>query len=155
MDLMLWWFGRPKRIGCQWGRFVVDADNKADDNVAVTLGYEGMLAEVVVSYSCRSDLWREDKHFYFEDASLHVCMEQDNPMMLGRNKAPLAPLDIDCMAEWWTGTESLAVNHFLDCLTGKAAPEFGPEAAREALEIILLAYEAAAQGVTLTVPPKG
>jgi len=40
----------------------------------------------------------------------------------------------------------------LQCLQGAAEPEFGPEAARETLEVILLAYRAAEEARTLPVP---
>ena len=149
IDLVLWWFGRPRAVSCQWGRFVVEADNKADDNIAVTLKYDAMLADVVVSYSCKTDPWRETKQVYFPDASIHITMAPEDPILLGKDRAPLVPLDIEPMPSWWDGSVVAGVNHFLDCFVGKAEPDYGPEAAREALEVILLAYRAAEEGRTL------
>lgn len=153
VDLMLWWFGKPKRVSCQWGRFVAEPGNKADDNVAVTLGYDHMLADLVVSYSCKSDDWRETKQVYFPEASVHVTMAPDAPIYLGKNHEPLAPIPTDPMPNWWDGSVAAGINHFLDCFLGKAQPAYGPEAARDALEIILLAYRAAKEERTLAMCP--
>jgi UDP-N-acetylglucosamine 3-dehydrogenase len=151
MDLMLWWFGRPRTVACQWGRFVVEAGNKADDNVAVTLGWDGMLANIAVSYACASDPWREDKQVYFRDASVHVTMDPDAPIKLGKDRRPLRPVPTAPMASWWEDSVIAGVNHFLDCFLGKTSPAYGPEASRGALELILLAYRAAREQRTLTL----
>jgi predicted dehydrogenase len=155
VDLMLWWFGAPRRVSCQWGRLQVGARNKADDNVVVTLGYDHMLADIVVSYTVRTDLWREDKAVYFPEASLHLKMESETPLCIGRERQPPAPVSgVEAMPNWWPGTERASVNHFLDCLQGKAEPEFGPEAGREALALILTAYQAARENRTLCFDPR-
>jgi predicted dehydrogenase len=151
IDLMLWWFGRPRTLSCQWGRFVVEPDNKADDNVVVTMGYDGMLANVVVSYACSSDAWRENKQIYFRDASVHITMEPDAPIGLGKGRAPLRPVETAPMASWWDGSVTAAIDHSLDCFLGKALPAYGPEASRDALEVILLAYRAAREQRTLAL----
>ncbi len=154
VDLMLWWFGRPRTVSCQWGRFVVEAPGKADDNVVVTLGYDGMLANIVVSYACASDPWREDKQVYFRDASAHVTMDCDAPLRLCRGKEAMRPVETEAMASWWEGSVAAGVNHFLDCLQGKDRPAYGPEASRDTLEVILLAYRAAGEGRTLPLPAR-
>jgi len=151
VDLMLDWFGRPEAVSCQWGRFVVEPENKADDNVVVTLKYDAMLANVVVSYSCQTDPWRETKQIYFPQASVHITMAPDDPLLLGRDRQPLTPIPTDPMPSWWDGSVVAGLNHFFDCFLGKARPDYGPEAAREALEIILLAYKSAREGRTLEV----
>lgn len=153
IDLMLWWFGKPKAVSCHWGRFVVEADNKADDNVAVTLHYDGMFAQIVVSYSALSDAWREDKQVYFKDASFHFTMDPATPMHIGRDKKRLVPAPVTPMHPWWEKSVAAGVSHFLDCLLDKATPRYGPEAARETLALILRAYEAVRQGKTLPVEP--
>jgi predicted dehydrogenase len=150
MDLMLWWFGRPRTVACQWGRLVVEAANKADDNVVVTLGWDGMLANIAVSYTCASDPWREDKQVYFRDASVHITMEPDAPIKIGKDRLPLRPIATPPMASWWPDSVTAGVNHFLDCFLGKASPDYGPEASREALDLILLAYRSAREGRMLT-----
>lgn len=152
LDLLLWWFGRPKRISCQWGRFLVVPDNKADDNVAVTLGYNHMLAEVAVSYTVRSDPWRESKWLYFRDASLQLHFDPKAPILLARNGDAPTPVPLDVPENWWDTSVQAGIGHWLDCFLGKAQPAFGPEAARETLEIVLLAYESARLGRTLDVP---
>ena len=152
IDLALWWFGRPKTVSCQWGRFLVEPKHKADDNVCVTLGYDTMLVEIVVCYSARSDPWTEDRHLYFRNDSLHVKMEAEHPLTHGANKQPPEPVALDPLPNWWAGSISGALYHFIDCLQGKAEPEYGPEAARDTLEMILLAYRAAEDGRTLEVP---
>ena len=159
IDLVLWWFGKPKTISCQWGRYRVEPDNKGDDNVAVIFGYDGMMANITVSYSCTTDPWREWKQTYFRDASVHVTMEDGTPIYLGTDRAALAPIPVDALPNfsdgsapnWWDGTVAAGLNHFLDCLMGKAEPEYGPEAARDTLETILLAYRAAEEKRTIVV----
>jgi len=152
VDLVLWWFGKPRKVSCQWGRFMVEPENKADDNVAVTFGYDTLLVDIVVSYSAVPDPWREDKRIYFSDASLHILPGDPEPLLERRNKAPLQPLPVEPMPQYWAGSESAALNHFLDCVMGKAEPEYGPEAACNALEMILLAYRAAKEQRTVAIP---
>jgi predicted dehydrogenase len=147
-DLMLWWFGRPRTVSCAWGRYVVEGEHKADDNVSVTLGYEDMLAQYVVSYSVASDPWREDKWFYFNDCSLRVAADLDEPLRIGRDRQPPEPVEVPPMTgwpNWFAGSVGACLDHFLDVLAGKRKPDFGPEAARDALAIVLLAYESAAK----------
>jgi len=152
IDLMLWWFGRPQTVSCQWGRFLVEPETKADDNVCVTLGYPGMLAEVVVCYSALSDPWTEDKHIYFRDDSLHVKIDIEQPLSHGRSKEAPEVIELEpVLPNWWTHSVSRSLNHFIDCLQGRAEPAYGPEAARETLEIILMAYRAAEERKTLLV----
>lgn len=151
MDLVLWWFGKPRTVSCQWGRFVVGPEDKADDNVAVTLGYKSMLADVVVSYSCKTDPWRETKQIYFPEASIHITMAPENPILIGKDRQPPVPIPAEPMPSWWDGSVVASVNHFLDCFAGKAQPVYGPEAARDALEVILLAYRAAEEERTLAL----
>jgi predicted dehydrogenase len=129
---------------------VVEPSAKGDDNVVVTLGYDDMLANIAVSYSCASDPWREDKQVYFRDASVHITMESEAPMRLGRDRRPPHHIPTAPMASWWEDSVAAGVNHFLDCFLGKANPAYGPEASREALEFILLAYRAARERRTLS-----
>lgn len=151
IDLVLWWFGKPTTVSCQWGRFIVKPENKGDDNVAVTLGYDGMLVQLCVSYSCRTDPWRETKQIYFPEASVHITMEPDTPIYIGRNREPLAPIAVPEMTSWWDGSVTAGIHHWLDCFLGKAAPAYGPEAARDTLEVILLAYRSAKEQRTIAL----
>lgn len=151
IDLVLWWFGRPRTVSCHWGRFIVTAENKADDNVAVTLGYDDLIVQLCVSYSCKTDPWRETKQVYFPDASIHITMDPDTPILIGKDRRPLEPVPTDEMKSWWDGSVAAGINHWLDCFAGKAQPRFGPEAARDALELILLAYRAAAEQRTIAL----
>jgi len=150
VDLVLWWFGRPRTVSCHWGRFIVEAD-KADDNVAITFGYDTMLVQLCVSYSCRTDPWRETKQIYFPDASIHITMAPDDPILIGKDRQPPVPVPTAPMLSWWDGSVTAGIHHWLDCFSGKAKPEYGPEAARETLEVILTAYRAAEQQTTLTL----
>ncbi len=154
IDLMLWWFGRPERVSCQWGRFITEAENKADDNVVVTLGYAHMIAEVAVSYSVVSDPWRETKWVYLRDASLHVDAHPGTPLVAVKGGHAPEAVECDAPEEWWPASVGAGLSHWLDCLLGQAQPDFGPEAARETLEIINLAYQAAKEGRTLLVPSR-
>ena len=54
---------------------------------------------------------------------------------------------------WWPASVSACVSHFLDCILGRTEPEYGPEAAREVLELITYAYTASREGRTVQVPP--
>ncbi|MDQ1256946.1 MAG: hypothetical protein QG656_1546 [Candidatus Hydrogenedentes bacterium] len=152
--LILWWFGRPKTVSCQWGRFMVEHDCKADDNAIVTLGYDGMLINIAITYTALSDPWTERKQFYFPGHSVHITMDPAQPIFHGAGKQSLEPIPMPPMPAGWAGNVAASVSHFLDCIQGKAEPEFGPEAARETLEMILLAYKAAEEGRTLAVPQK-
>jgi len=150
--LVLWWFGRPKTVTCNWGRFMVEPDNKADDNCVVTLGYEGMLVNIAVTYTALSDPWTEQKHFYFPGHSVHITMDPEHPLWHGADKKPWDPILVPPRPANWGGNVAASVRHFVQCLQGAAEPEFGPEAARETLEVILLAYRAAEEARTLPVP---
>lgn len=151
VDLLLWWFGRPKTVSCHWGRFIVTAANKADDNVVATFGYDSMLVQFCVSYSCQTDPWRESKQIYFPEASIHITMEPDTPIYVGRDRQPLEPVPVAPMRNWWDGSVGAGLDHWFDCFLGKAQPAFGPEAARETLEVILLAYQSAREGRTINL----
>ena len=151
IDLILWWFGKPRTVNCDWGRFIVKPEHKADDNVAVTLRYDAMIVQLCVSYSCRTDPWRETKQIYFPGASVHITMAPEDPIWLGKDRHPLVPIPTEPMPSWWDGSVTAGVNHWLDCFAGKARPAYGPEAARDALELILLAYRAAKEQRTLAV----
>lgn len=153
VDLLLWWFGRPKRVGCHWGRYAVEAPNKADDNAAVTLEYEHMLAQIAVSYSTVSDPWRESKWIYLRDASLHLHFDPDKPILIGRDGQPPQAMASETLSSWWDGSVAAGIHHWLDCFQGKATPLFGPEAARDTLEVITLAYRAAAEERSITLDP--
>jgi len=148
VDLVLWWFGRPHNVSCQWGRFIVEAD-KADDNVAITFGYDTMLVQLCVSYSCTTDPWRETKQIYFPEASVHITMDDTTPILLGKDRQPLQPIPTTPMPSWWDGSVTASLNHWLDCFQGKAKPDYTPQAARETLEVILKAYQAAKEQTTL------
>lgn len=152
IDLLLWWFGRPKSVSCQWGRFLVQPENKGDDNVAVILGYDGMIADVAVSYTVQSEPWRESKWLYLEKASLQLHFDPKQPVLIAREGQAPEPLPCTGMASWWDGSVGAGIGHWLDCFLGKTTPAFGPEAARETLEIIEFAYQAAKTGKTLQIP---
>ncbi len=151
VDLVVWWFGRPKTVSCQWGRFVVQPENKADDNVAVTFGYDGMLVQLCVCYSCRTDAWRETKQVYFPDASIHITMDADVPILVGQDRQPLVPVEVESMRSWWDGSVTAGIHHWLDCFLGKVRPAYGPEAARDTLEVILAAYRSAREQRTIVL----
>lgn len=151
-DLSRWWFGRPKTISCQGGRLLVEPENKAEDNVIVTLGYDHMLVNLLVTYTACSDPWTEDKAIYFPNASYHVSFDPGNALrkVTGKGAGELVPVDAPEM--WWPESLAACVGHFLDCIQGKAEPLYGPEAARETLELIEYAYTAMKEGRTVTVP---
>ncbi len=151
IDLMLWWFGRPKTVSCQYGRFRVQHDCKGDDNICVVLGYEDMLANITVTYTARSDPWTEHKHVYFPGDSVHVTLDPVRPVLHGKDKQPPEPLDLDEPVAGLGGSVTLSVRHFLDCIQGKAQPAYGPEAARDALEVILAAYRSADEARTINL----
>lgn len=155
IDLLLWWFGRPKSVSCHWGRFVVEAENKADDNAIVTLEYDHMLAEVVVSYSVLSDPWRESKWIYCTEASVQMHFDPEQPLLVAKAGQPPQSLPVAAMPQWWNESVCAGVHHWLDCIQGKATPLFGPESARDVLEIIALAYHAAEEKKTVEVPQRG
>jgi len=151
-DLSRWWFGRPKTISCQGGRFVVEPENKAEDNVIVTLGYDHMMVNLLVSYTACSDPWTEDKAIYFRDASYHLSFDPDRALRKVTGKGAGEPIAVQAEEAWWSASVSACVSHFLDCILGKATPEYGPEAAREVLELLELAYTAMREGRTVEVP---
>lgn len=143
IDLMHYFFGIPKTVNCGFGRFVVEHENKGDDNVVVILEYDDMIANIVVTYSAISDNWSEKKDIYLTNASLHVISEAEKPLYKIENKGEPRYIDVPHDTNWWVYSVRRGIAHFIDCVINNREPLVKPEDARMALHTILRAYKAA------------
>ncbi|MGQ9632145.1 MAG: Gfo/Idh/MocA family protein [bacterium] len=151
VDLMHYFFGTPEAVTCSFGRYVVKHENKGDDNVALTMEYEDMMANIVVTYSAASDKWSERKDVYCTEASLHVVNEAERSLFKIESKGEPEYVGVEHDPNWWEYSVRRCVAHFVDCIAEGGEPAIKAEDARAALRTILIAYESARVGRRMKV----
>ncbi len=151
VDLMHYWFGAPTAVNATLKRLVVSADNKPDDNAAVTLEYgDEMIANLIVSYTMDNEPWSEKKFIYGTGGNISMISEAIVPMFYVRNNVP-EMVEVEHEADWWSWSIDRALRHFTDCILDGAEPYVTAEDARAALKTVLAAYESAREGRRVAV----
>jgi len=146
VDLMHYWFGEPTAVTATLKRLVAKPENKADDNAAVTLEYDnGLVANLVVSYTVENEPWSEKKFIYGTGGDVSIISEAAVPMFFMEDGSPMM-VDVDHNAEWWDWSIDRALRHFVDCIRQGAEPQVTAEDARAALKTVLAAYQSAREG---------
>lgn len=139
-------FGMPLAVTARAPRLVVEAENKADDTALLILEYaDHIVASVAMTYGAYGDLWREERHIYGTEGSLHIVDDESVPLSLvrgGREQRiavrPLGPP--------WPLSIQRSLDHFLDCYVNEREFRVTPAQARSALRTALAAYESAREG---------
>ena len=146
VDLMHYWFGKPTAVSATLKRLVASPENKADDNAAVTLEYDdGLVANLVVSYTVENEPWSEKKFIYGTGGDISMISEAAVPMFFVESHV-LQIVDVEHRADWWPWSHDRALRHFVDCIADNAEPIVTAEDARAALSTILAAYRSASEG---------
>jgi len=139
-------FGTPLAVTARAPRLVVEVENKADDTALLILEYaDHIVASVAMTYGAYGDLWREERHIYGTEGSLHIVDDESVPLSLvrgGREQRiavrPLGPP--------WPLSIQRSLDHFLDCYVNEREFRVTPAQARSALRTALAAYESAREG---------
>ncbi len=148
---MRYWFGMPTAVSATLKRLVVTSDNKGDDNAAVTFEYgDDLVASLIVSYTQDNEPWSEKKFIYGTGGNIAMISETVVPMFYVRNNAPEI-VEVEHRADWWAWSVDRALRHFVDCIARNAEPCVTAEDAREALRLILAAYDSTREGTRVEI----
>ncbi len=142
--MMLYFFGKPQAVTAVAKRLIVEPENKGDDNTVAILEFDNnVLGTIAVSYTVLSESWKETRHIYGTEGSIHIRDEVSEPLILVKDDNPF-PIDI----EFGSFEDSIkrALDHFIDCLSDGKEAEVRAEEARDALEVCLAIYEASRRG---------
>jgi len=126
---------------------IVEPDNKADDNSVAILEFDDRaLGTIAISYTILSESWKELRHIYGTEGSIHIRDDSPEPLILIKKNEPMA---IECGP--MEDSIRCALDHFLDCLVNDKEPEVTAEEARDALEVCLAIYESSRRGEKVTL----
>jgi len=140
--MMLYFFGKPRAVSAVAKRLVVQAENKADDNSVAILEFDDkVLGTIAISYTIFSEAWKEMRHIYGTEGSIHIRDDAREPLILVKENQPTV-----IETEMPGDSIKCAVDHFIDCLLKDKEPEVKAEEARDALEVCLAVYKASEKG---------
>jgi len=144
IDLALNWFGEPEYVTCDWGRFIVQPANKADDTVSLILSYPDKLVSVYLTYAAGGQPWSEQRFVWGEHGSISVRVESDSPIQVWVD-GKLIHQEVQHDAEnWWAYSVKLGLQNAFDCFQYHRAFPVTPKDARDILRVIRAAYCSAA-----------
>jgi len=145
--MMLYFLGKPKAVTAVAKRLIVEHENKADDNSVAILEFDDRaLGTIAISYTILSESWKEQRHIYGTEGSIHIRDDSPEPLILIKENEPMA---IECGP--MEDSIRCALDHFLDCLVNDREPEVTAEEARDALEVCLAIYESSRRGEKVTL----
>ncbi len=144
---MIRFFGMPTAVMAAAKRLLVEPDNKADDNTAVILEWEGrMLGTISISYTVGSEPWSEHRYIYGSEGSIHLSDEVECPIRLFKEGQSVAVEVEKSAAHPHAVSVAKAVSHFIDCLVAGAEPMVTWELAMQATRLMDAIYESARAG---------
>lgn len=146
-------FGEPQAVTAVTRRLLVELEDKADDNSVVCLEFEnGVLGNIVVTYTALAHPWDERRNVYGTEGSLHIADSGENPLtFVGQNGREAVPVEKHEQYNPHLLSIVRSVNHFLDCLVNDQEFATTPEEGRSALQTILAAYSSARKGEKIGV----
>ena len=145
VDLAHAWFGPPVAVRCLLARHVVASPDRADDTATLLMEYPGLTVNVVVSYAAAGQPWSETRALWSESGSLHVRLEDAEPLVAWRDGRRV-PQVVEHEADWWAWSVKRGLAHALDCFDRDLPFAVTPADARAALHTIRAAYLAAGDG---------
>ena len=145
VDLAHDWFGPPTAVACRLARHVVKTPNKADDTCVLTLEYPDLTVALLLTYGAAGQGWSETRQIWSETGSLHVRLEDADPMVVWKDGRRL-PQEVTHEPDWWAWSVGLGLAHALDRLADDQPFAVDPSDAREALRTIQAAYKSAELG---------
>jgi len=153
IDIARSYFGEVKSVLAKCERLTVKAENKAEDTAVVILDFaNGVVANLTVTLAIRFNLWNMPgvgcniaEHIYGTEGSIHVTNHPQRLLTVTRQnkkeKFDLAPDMYEGMNE-----------HFINCLLNNKEPLVTSGDAREALAVIMAAYESTRKGERVFLP---
>jgi predicted dehydrogenase len=145
VDLAQDWFGPPTAVSCRLARHVVKAANKADDTAVLAMEYPDLTVALLLTYGAAGQGWSETRQIWSETGSIHVRLEDADPLTVW-HEGQLLSQEVEHDPAWWPWSVQLGVRHALDCLANDEPFAVSPADAREALHIIRAAYQSAELG---------
>ena len=145
VDIAQSWFGPPDAVRCHLARHVVEAPDKADDTAALVMEYPGLTVTIVVSYAAGGQPWSETRGLWSETGSLHVRLEDVEPLVAWKDGQPV-PQVVEHEPDWWAWSVRRGLSRALDCFDRDLPFPVTPADARAALLTIRAAYLAADEG---------
>jgi predicted dehydrogenase len=145
VDLAHDWFGPPTAVTCRLARHVVKTACKADDTGVVMLEYPDLTVTLLLTYGAAGQGWSETRQVWSETGSIHVRLEDVDPIAVWRD-GRLLPQEVAHEADWWAWSVKLGLAHALDRLADDRPFAVDPSDAREALRTIRAAYRSAELG---------
>ncbi len=145
--MMEHFFGRPESVCAIAKRLVVPHENKADDNTAAVIEFDGVLGTISVSYSVTSERWSEERHIYGTEGSLHIADVPINPLVfISDNNSEIVPVDHPPNVHPHAFSIKQCLDYYVDCILDDKESEVTPEEARYALETTLAMYRSSERG---------
>ncbi|NMB01826.1 MAG: Gfo/Idh/MocA family oxidoreductase [Firmicutes bacterium] len=147
VDILQYFFGPAKAVNATTKRLVVSAKNKADDTSTVTLEFgNGVLGELVLTYSATANQWAESKDIYGTAGSLHISGDPASPLKVVYNRGLPRHVEVGSSSSWQNFSIRKALEHFVDCILYGRSSLVTACDARETLKTVLSAYQAAREG---------
>lgn len=154
VDIAQAWFGLPVAVRCHLARHVVERADKADDTAALVMEYPDLTVTVVVSYAAAGQPWSETRAIWGESGSLHVRLEDAEPLVAWQNGQRVSQ-EVEHEADWWAWSVRRGLAAAIDCFDDDRPFPVTPEDARAALCTIRAAYLAAGEGRRVAIDELG
>jgi predicted dehydrogenase len=145
VDIAQAWFGLPIAVRCHLARHVVERTDKADDTAALVMEYPDLTVTLVVTYAAAGQPWSETRAVWGESGSLHVRLEDAEPLVAWQN-GQRVPQEVEHEADWWAWSVRRGLAEAIDCFDADRPFPVTPADARAALLTIRAAYVAAGEG---------
>lgn len=164
-ELARWVLGKPKvkSVETNCGTFVHQAKTRGDDYAIFLVEFEnGAVAQVEDSWSKPGGI-EDSAEFFGSEGVIYCNIVQGNAMQVySRSGFGYAVEKAELTKGWshviyeenWQYGYPQEMQHFVDCVNGKAQPSETGEDGRAVLEVMFAAYEAAATGRRVEFPYK-
>ena len=137
--------GQPTAVTAVMKRFVVTAEDKADDNAAVIFEFPGALANLAITYAAKDHRWEEYRNIFGTEGSLHMT-DYSLPRLRLVKAQKEAPVAIEEPESIWHHSVAAGLRHFVQCYITGGPPVVSAEEARDALRTALAAYQSSREG---------
>lgn len=154
VDLAHAWFGPPTSVTCHLARHVVREATKADDTAVMTMAYPDLTVTLLLTYGAAGQGWSETRQVWSESGSIHVRLEEADPLAVWKQDQPIEQ-QVEHDPAWWPWSVGLGLAHAVDALAHDRDFIVDPADAREALRTIRAAYRSAELGQRVLLAEDG
>lgn len=159
--LLNWFLGDIDSAQCWCSKTVNSPQNKGEDTAIILLRYKcGAIASVSLSSTTvhplnNSTEIQGTKGTIYEDHSwenpLKIFSSHPKAEKKGEFYNPSNPIEHGPYPKYYTISARCEDRHFADCIINNKTPEFTPEQAKQAVEVILLSYLSVKKGTTAKI----